>query len=505
MNYLFIIISALLLNTAKYFPNLYLLTWLGFIPLLFAFDKERSKLFFKGWLFGFVYLTAAANFLINPLRLYTGLNIIIISLLLLILFAVLGLIFGLFFKAYFYIFSGEINPFYFALGWLVFAFLRYRLLNFFPIGYLVTTQAEFSTFIQLADLGGIWLLTFVLVFLSAFLYKLIFKGGLKELAFLFLVVLLIFGYGQFRLYQFDNFSEEIQLTTVITNLTQSEKWQAENSTAETDFLLEAADYSAQSRLVITPESSLNFDFAQDNRGRELLNAVEEEFETPVQLGSLAGHSDYEKRLNSSFLISAEGEIVDRYNKNRLVYFGEKFPMQNILNSITPYQFSSLGAGDEIRIFSEAELSWQTLICSEVLYTDLLYSDMDRVDFLVNQSNEAWFDNSTVLKNMMWSSAVLRAVESRRPLVKAGNLAYSGKVEASGLYQKTELNSNYHNLNITLSEQNSFYSSYYILFEILLYLLTGLFIILLLLKRFFGIDPFQKRKIIFKKNRDFGSL
>ena len=497
MTYLLLIISALLLNTANHFPGLYLLTWLGFIPLFYAFDNDRSRLFFKGWLFGFIYLTAAAFFLANPVKIFTELNIIIILLLLLLLFAGLGLIYGLFFKAYFSIFSDKINPLYFALAWLVFAFLRYKLLNFFPIGYLAPAQAEFSTFIQLADIGGIWILTFVLVFISGLIYKLIVKRELRDLFLLALIFLLIFAYGQFRLSQFNNFTEQIELTTIITNLSQDEKWQAENLNSNIELLLDAADYSAQSRLVITPESSLTFDLYQHSRGNDLLRSIEEEFETAVQLGSLAGHFDYENRLNSSFLISAEGEILNRYNKNRLVYFGEKYPLQNLLNTITPYQFSSLAAGEEIRIFSDTEFSWQTLICSEVLYTDLLERN-EEVDFLINQSNEAWFDNSEVLKNLMWSSAVLRAVESRRPLVKAGNLAHSGKVEASGLYQKTESNSNYHKLNITLSEKNSFYSSYYILFEILLYLLTGLFIILLLLKRFFGVEPFRKRKTIFKK-------
>jgi len=503
MNYLLIILSALLLNTANYFPQLFFLSWLGFIPLFYVLDGgSRKKIqlpnrkndliskfisffkrsrsgknehFFCGWLFGFFYISLSSLFLYHPIRLFTDLSIIITAVLLAALFAVLALFYGAFFKLYFLIFK-KLNPFYFAAAWLIFSYLRYKILYFFPIGFLSTSQAEFLNFIQLAELGGPWLLIFLLVLTNAVIYLLIFKqqAVLKYSFILIIIVALIFGYGSYSLQKFAEghytFSDQnlLRVGLITTEISQDDKWDYQNIEQNVELTLEAADELQASRIIFAPESNITFNFDQSERRGEFLADTADRFEVPVQIGSLASELEIAGlaaddaneigNYNSSFLLSAEGEILQRYNKNRLVYFGEFYPFQNFLNELTGGSFSSLKAGSEITTFRAQGLSWKTVICSEILYTDYLQRDLSEANFIVNQTNEGWFRNSRLLKNMMWNNAVLRAVESRKSVIKVGNQAYDGIIYPSGRYNKTEVDSNYHLIYLQLAERGSFYSA-----------------------------------------------
>lgn len=547
MSYLLIILSACLLNTANYFPSLYLFSWIGFLPLFFVFEQSldsrqklrlssrkkdflslffdmksyisNNRIFFKGWVFGLFYTALSAKFLYHSIYLYTNLNFLIIFMILFLFFSLLALIYAVFFKLYFSAFD-ELRPLYFSAVWLIFTFLRYKLLHFFPIGFLAEAQAEFLRFIQLADLGGIWLLTFLLVLVNSMLYQILFKrkGKYLYITALLLLLLLIFSYGEYALLKYQSpsplvienqadsaantaadsetflsrflsgyitsvITEEAELGIITTDIPQQEKWRSNNISSNTEKTLAAAAELQQSRVIFAPETNITYDITQHSRREEFLEQTAAHFDLPLQIGSMAVKEEAQGKYNSSFLISSSGEIIARYDKNRLVYFGEIFPFESILSEITfnRYSFNSLKSGDQIKIFREENLSWKTMICSGILYTDFAVQKIGEVDFMVNQTNEGWYRNDRVLKNMMWNNAVLRAVETRRSVIKAGNQAHDGLIYPSGHYLKTADNQLYHNLNADLNDNLSFYSRYYSYFEWFLLILSGVFIIFIILK------------------------
>ncbi|MFW6295263.1 MAG: apolipoprotein N-acyltransferase [Halanaerobium sp.] len=546
MSYLLIILSAFLLNTANYFPSLYLFSWIGFLPLFFVFEQSldsrqklrlssrkkdiislifdlksyisNNRIFFKGWVFGLVYTALSAKFLYHSIYLYTNLNFFIIFFGLFVLFSLLALPYAVFFKLYFTVF-GEVKALYFSAAWLVFTFLRYKLLYFFPIGYLAEAQAEFLHFIQLADLGGIWLLTFFLLFFNVLLYQILFK---KKNRFIYITIvlmlaLLIFSYGEYSLVKYQspspqeisnrqqssknnraeqktilpNFltqyitpavNQEAELGLITTDIPQQEKWRSDNVSRNIEITLAAAEELEGSRAVFAPETNITFDITQSSRRKDFLQQIGDRFDVPLQIGSMAVREDGGGKYNSSFLISS-AEIEGRYDKNRLVFFGEIFPFADILTELTfnNYSFNSLKAGDQLKIFRAENLSWKTVICSEILYTDLAAEKIGEADFIVNQTNEGWYRKDRVLNNMMWNNAVLRAVETRRSVLKVGNQAYDGLVYPSGNYIKTAENQLYHNLPADLNAQFTFYSSYYNYIEWFLIFLSTIFIIFTFLK------------------------
>jgi apolipoprotein N-acyltransferase len=146
------------------------------------------------------------------------------------------------------------------------------------------------------------------------------------------------------------------------------------------------------------------------------------------LGSQSIIDQQREVYNSTFLFSPEGKVEARYNKNRLVLFGESIPFNTLINKLTGNSLFSIMGGKKRSRFTTSFASWRNLICSEVFYP-LSDSEIQNIDFIVNQSNEAWFKSG--LPKQMWSAAIFRAVENRRSLVKTGNYSYSGVISPTG--------------------------------------------------------------------------
>jgi apolipoprotein N-acyltransferase len=451
-------LSAALFTAANYYGKLYFLGWAALLPILYYLfilkngEISYREIFFSGWKLGFWILLFSGNFLYHSIKLYTSAPMPIIIILLVLLFLLLSLIYGLFLLLYFYLqrkffAKNEFNPLLFAICWTFFEFSRHYLLGFFPIANPASTQTEFLSFIQLAELGGIWILTFILILVNGLLFQLIFQKNYKNIIIITLILSLIFGFAYSR-QQIDFTAARtvgtIQIGIITTDIDQEQKWTSAQLDQNIELTLNAAAELNQTRLIIAPETNLTFDFHSDQQQRQqFLEQLAAEFETPIQIGSLAAKDSGAGRYNSSYLISKSGELISRYDKNLLLYFGESYPYQELLNKYTPYHFSSLNAGEEPKVFKNKNLSWKTVLCSEILYPSYVKPESAEVDFIVNQTNEAWFNNSRLLKNIMWQAAVLRAVENRKPVIKTGNQAWSGIIYPSGKYQKVDPSQYYH--------------------------------------------------------------
>jgi apolipoprotein N-acyltransferase len=73
----------------------------------------------------------------------------------------------------------------------------------------------------------------------------------------------------------------------------------------------------------------------------------------------------------------------------------------------------------------------TLLCFEILFPDLVRGFVKQgADILVNISNDAWFGRTSA-HYQHFSMAVFRAIEFRRPVVRAANTGISGSIDAAG--------------------------------------------------------------------------
>ena len=138
-------------------------------------------------------------------------------------------------------------------------------------------------------------------------------------------------------------------------------------------------------------------------------------------------------FNSSFLVSPDGKLVERYKKRNLVIFGEYVPgWLPILKWFTPVQ-SGFTPGTRAARFHLTNLEVETavLICFEDAFPHLARGDMTpATDFLVNITNDGWFDE-TAAQWQHAASAVFRAVENHLPLVRCSNNGLTCWVDPRG--------------------------------------------------------------------------
>ena len=139
--------------------------------------------------------------------------------------------------------------------------------------------------------------------------------------------------------------------------------------------------------------------------------------------------------NSSFLVSPNGELVERYVKRNLVIFGEYIPLIKWLPFIkyfTPIE-GGFTAGERVVPFELGDLHVKVsvLICFEDAFPHFVREYVsDDTDFLVNITNDGWFREGAAQWQQA-AGAIFRSVENGVPLVRCANDGLTCWIDSSG--------------------------------------------------------------------------
>jgi apolipoprotein N-acyltransferase len=138
--------------------------------------------------------------------------------------------------------------------------------------------------------------------------------------------------------------------------------------------------------------------------------------------------------NSATLCRPNGTMSVPYDKLRLLMFGETVPVLDRVPWIrrTFSRGAGLVAGEANVVQSWDPIRASVLDCFEDTLPDAGRDAMaDRPNLLINLTNDAWFAGSAE-SELHLRLAVLRAIESRRDLVRAVNLGPTTWVDAAGV-------------------------------------------------------------------------
>lgn len=129
-------------------------------------------------------------------------------------------------------------------------------------------------------------------------------------------------------------------------------------------------------------------------------------------------------FNSIIAVDTGGEIVGSYDKAHLVPFGEYLPFASFWAMFGVRQFvpgtDGWAPGDGRRLMSvPGTPPFVALICYEAVFPGDLGADLAAAEFILNVTNDSWFDGSIGLAQHA-HHARLRAVETGLPLVRVGN-------------------------------------------------------------------------------------
>ena len=150
----------------------------------------------------------------------------------------------------------------------------------------------------------------------------------------------------------------------------------------------------------------------------------------------------EWRYNSALLVDRSGSPVARYDKIHLVPLGEYIPFPEtfpFLKAFTPYEGDySCRPGESYTRFplnvGDREYHFGCLICYEdtdaSLARQYVRPGTQQVDFLVNISNDGWFDGTAEHEQHL-AICRFRAIETRRSVVRAVNMGISAIIDPRG--------------------------------------------------------------------------
>jgi apolipoprotein N-acyltransferase len=217
-----------------------------------------------------------------------------------------------------------------------------------------------------------------------------------------------------------------------------------------NFDLDGADYSraavstvaasidpSQPRpeIVLWPEVPAPIYYYQDAEFRERAHRIAITAKAPFLFGTVA-YTPGGAPLNSAVILSAAGEFVSRYDKIRLVPFGEFVPPPfGFVNRITK-EAGDFAAGEKIVVSPAGRNKLGAFICYESAFPHLVREfARDGAQLLVNLSNDGYFAR-TAAREQHLSLARMRAAENRLWLLRPTNNGITAAIDPAGrLVQK----------------------------------------------------------------------
>jgi len=409
------------------------LAWIALVPLLVSIHStSRMRTVLLTWFSGFIFFTGSLHFLTfvdfaawPALALLESLYWILLGFL---FFEVRQ------FSSRFFRILGV------ALSFTAIEFLRSEIPVWgFGLNLISHSQAYHPAMIQVASVGGAYLLSFCIVFANASLAE--YLIGKKCQRFLIvgalLIALFVFLFGAKKLNEYKQLgSEMLRVSVIQPNIPQSVKWalMAKKDVIEIHQNLTKLAALREPELIIWPEASfpgyLNADY-DSGKVFELARSAK----APILVGSPYWESET-RVFNSAFLIDESGSVTGRYDKIKLVPFGEYIPWKFILGWLTPIAHTmgvgNFTPGDHVYLFKwKKDLPFAVLICFEDVFSDLARKAVNQgARFLTVITNDAWFGPTGAPWQHLQSS-IFRAVENGVPVIRSANTGVSGFISAEG--------------------------------------------------------------------------
>lgn len=347
---------------------------------------------------------------------------------------------------------GPVGLFAAPLIWVAGELLLTHLLTGFPWNLLGYSQIGFLPVIQIADLTGVYGVSFLLVTVNAAIAFAVLQKPRRTAAYwsplaaAVILMILALGYGVLKLGDGVETERLFKVAVVQDDMDNNRRRAAHRDYEQywnlVDYYLGSTADAARNgaQVVVWPEGALlSIDMNPPDGAVEnsILDAASRE-KIWMLIGSNDYFNGYENLYNCAFTIAPDnqGGTAGRYTKVHLTPFGEYVPYTEIFGwvpQVVP-EISEFQAGEELNPIPLRDGKVGVAICYEVIFPDLVRRFTDNgATLLATISNDAWFGFSAA-NDQHFNHAVLRAVENRRYLVRCAATGVSGVISPDGSVQ-----------------------------------------------------------------------
>lgn len=185
--------------------------------------------------------------------------------------------------------------------------------------------------------------------------------------------------------------------------------------------------------VIWPENVINVDDFETSPEFEELVTEARRLAVPLVVG-VTEDVDSNGFTNAQLVITADGEIEDRYDKVRRVPFGEYMPLRNVLSALsdsTNLVPRDAVAGEGPGVLTIGGVRASVAISWEVFFGGRVDEGVERgATFIINPTNGSSY-TGTILQTQQVASSRLRAREQGRHLVQVSPTGFSAHITNRG--------------------------------------------------------------------------
>ncbi|MFJ9632693.1 apolipoprotein N-acyltransferase [Streptomyces sp. NPDC101175] len=302
-----------------------------------------------------------------------------------------------------------------------------------PWGLLGSTQWQVEPALRLASVGGVWLLSFLVVAVNVAVAVLVAVRAVRVPAVAGLVATAAVTSAAWVWSPRPDVDGRVRIAVVQPGVVDGDASGDRRFDREERLTRELAGRHVD--LIAWGESSVGFDLVKRPDLARRLAALSQETGADILVNVDAERSDKPGIYKSSVLVGPKGLTGDRYDKMRLVPFGEYIPFRSLLGWATSVgkaagvdrrhgtQQVVMNVGHGLRI--------GPLICFETAFPDMSrHLAQDGADVLLAQSSTSSFQNSWAPEQHATLGA-LRAAETGRPMVHATLTGVSAVYGPSG--------------------------------------------------------------------------
>ena len=191
---------------------------------------------------------------------------------------------------------------------------------------------------------------------------------------------------------------------------------------EDEFISLSSQAAEKADILVWPEAPLPYT-SESLRSQNLLKNIEK----PL----VSGFFSYQDGNLYNSIINSEQEI--KYNKRKLVPFGEYIPIESLLRGLIAFfdmPMSNIAQGDTPQQMNVGYGSFSPLVCFDIVFGDMVRKDVISSNYIINVSNDTWFGNSFGPYQHLEISRI-RSIENNIPIIRATNDGISALIDNKG--------------------------------------------------------------------------
>ncbi|MFB7927517.1 apolipoprotein N-acyltransferase [Streptomyces sp. NPDC056039] len=412
-------------------PSLWWWAYVALVPwlLLLRTAPTGKRAAYDGWCGGFGLMLAMHHWLLPFLHVFTF-----------VIAALLGALWALWGRLAHRLLAGEPSRRRIAAallvlpsGWLAIELVRSWQGLGGPWGMLGSSQWEVEPALRLASVGGVWLLSFLVVAVNIAVAVLVAVRRARVPAVAGLVATAAATSAAWAFSPRPDIDGEVRIAVVQPGVIDGGKSADRRFDREEQLTRRLAGQDVD--LIVWGESSVGFDLGDRPDLARRLAALSRATDAGILVNVDARRSDKPGIYKSSILVGPDGLTGERYDKMRLVPFGEYVPARSLLGWATSVGKAAgedrrrgtqpvvMNVGDGLRV--------GPMVCFETAFPDMTrHLAREGADVLIGQSSTSTFQQSWAPEQHA-SLAALRAAETGRPMVHATLTGVSAVYGPSG--------------------------------------------------------------------------